>query len=75
MSTTVVYGTSIYAPCTCALISPCINTPVFESMIAALCSEQVQSPVHKSNWQCLYNPYFIWQWEMCGRRQKWIVFL
>lgn len=45
------------------------------STIAALCSEQVQSPVHKSKWQCLYNPYFIWQWEMCGRRQKWIIFL
>ena len=53
------YGTLIYALCICALISPCINMHVFEYMVAALCSEQVQSPVHKSNWQCLYNPYFI----------------
>lgn len=71
MSTTIMYGTLIYAPSICALISP----HIFEYMINALCSEEVQSPVHKSNWQCPYSPSFIWQWEMGGIRQKWIIFL
>lgn len=58
MSTTVMYRTLIYAPRICALISPGINRHVCPSMIAALCGTQVRSPVHKSNWQCLYNTYF-----------------